>query len=229
MNHQESGKETAVNEPGTIRVTGKGLIRLKPDTVRVTMTLEGMDPDYAETLKRSAADTGKVREAIAPLGFLREDLRTLNFHVEAEYEGYQEEGVYRQRLTGYRFRHELKLEFPLDDERLGQVLAALANAALTPEIGIAYTVKDREAAKNALLGLAVADAKQKASALTGAANVKLGRIRHINYSIGENAFAVQPVLYAGKARKMCADSFSPGIVPEDIEAEDTVAVIWEIE
>ena len=90
-------------------------------------------------------------------------------------------------------------------------------------------MKDREAAKNALLGLAVADAKQKASALTEAANVKLGRIRHIDYSIGENAFAVQPVLYAGKARKMCADSFNPGIVPEDIEAEDTVAVIWEIE
>lgn len=218
-----------MNDPGTIRVTGRGVIRLKPDTVRVTMTLEGVDPDYAGALKRSAADTDKVRKAIEPLGFLYEDLKTLNFHVQTEYEGYQEEGVYRQRLIGYRFRHELKLEFPFDYIRLGHVLAALSSAALTPEIGIAYTVKDREAAKNVLIGAAVADAKEKANALSEAAGVRLGRIRNIDYSLNENAFQVQPVLYAGAARKMSADSFTPGIVPEDVKAEDAVTVIWEIE
>ena len=213
----------------TIHVTGKGMIRLKPDTVRVTIMLEGMEPEYAAALRRSASDTELLRRAIGTAGFARDELKTLNFNVQTEYEGYQEDGVYRQRIIGYRFRHELLIEFPWDNERLGEVLAALTETALTPEIRIAYTVKDREAAKNALIGMAVADAKAKAEALTSAAGVALGGILQINYAIGENDFAVHPVLYAGAARKMCADNAAPEIVPEEITAEDTVTIVWEIE
>ena len=218
-----------MKESRTLRVTGKGMLRLKPDTMRVTVTLEGTDPEHANAMKRSAADTETIRSAIACAGFSREDLKTLNFHVQAEYEGFQEDGVYRQRLVGYRFRHELKIEFPFDNERLGKLLKAITDAELTPEIGIGYTVKDREAAKNALLALAIRDAKEKAAALTAAAGVRLGEIRQIDYAIGEQDFAVRPVLYAGMARKACADSAAPEIVPEDIRTEDAVTVVWEIE
>lgn len=218
-----------MNECRTLRVTGRGMIRLKPDTVRITMTLEGVERDHAETLRRSAADTETLRNAIGTIGFAREDLKTRNFNVQTEYEGYQEKGVYRQRLVGYRFRHELLIEFPWDNERLGTVLGAITETALTPEIRITYTVKDREAAKNALIGMAVADAKAKAEALVMAAGVKLKGIRHISYAIDENEFAVHPVLYAGAARKMCADNAAPEIVPEEITAEDTVTVVWAIE
>ena len=218
-----------MNERRTLRVTGSGMIRLKPDTVRITMTLEGTETVYAEALRRSANDTETLKSAIGAIGFSREELKTLNFNVQTEYEGYQEDGVYRQRLIGYRFRHELKIEFPWENERLGAVLNAITETALAPEIRITYTVKDREAAKNALIGMAVADAKAKAEALTSAAGVKLTGIRHISYAIGENEFAVHPVLYPGAARKMCADNAAPEIVPEEITAEDTVTIVWEIE
>lgn len=218
-----------MSEARTIHVTGKGMIRLKPDTVQITMTLEGVERDYAETLRRSAADTERIRSALTEAGFPREDLKTRNFNVQTEYEGYQEDGVYRQRLIGYRFRHELMIEFPWDNDRLGTVLGAITDAALSPDLRIAYTVKDREAAKNALIGMAVADAKAKAEALTAAAGVKLADILQINYAIGENEFAVHPVLYAGAARKMCADNAAPEIVPEEITAEDTVTIVWTIE
>lgn len=218
-----------MNEQKTVRVTGRGMIRLKPDTMCVTMTLEGLDPDYTETLKHSADDTDRIRNAIASVGFSREDLKTLDFHVHPEYEGYREDDVYRQRLIGYRFRHELKLEFAFDNERLGRVLAALCGTALTPEINIGYTVKDREAAKNALIGAAVKDAQQKAAALAEAAGVQLRGIRRIDYSMDEIALAVRPMLFAGAKREMCEDSVGPEIVPEDIKAEDTVTIEWELE
>ena len=218
-----------MSETRTVHVTGKGMIRLKPDTVRVAMTLEGMEPDYAETLRRSAADTERIRSALIEAGFSREELKTRNFNVQTEYEGYQEDGVYRQRLVGYRFIHELEIEFPWDNERLGAVLNAITDAALSPNLRISYTVRDREAAKNALLGLAVADAKAKAEALTAAAGVKLLDVLQINYAIGENEFAVHPVLYDGAARKMCAGNAAPEIVPEEITAEDTVTIVWAIE
>lgn len=218
-----------MNNCRTLRVTGSGMIRLKPDTVQITMTLEGMERVYADTLRRSADDTETLKSAIEAIGFAREDLKTRNYNVQTEYEGYQQDGVYRQRLIGYRFRHELMIEFPWENERLGTVLDAVTETALTPEIRITYTVKDREAAKNALIGLAVADAKMKAEALANAAGVRLSNILHINYAIGESEFAVRPVLYAGAARKMCADNAAPEIVPEDVAAEDTVTVVWRIE
>ena len=47
----------------TIRVTGRGQLRLRPDTTRVTMTLSGLSKDYAETLRRSAGETEELKEA----------------------------------------------------------------------------------------------------------------------------------------------------------------------
>ncbi len=34
----------------TIRVTGKGQIRLRPDTTRIAISLEGIYPEYSEML-----------------------------------------------------------------------------------------------------------------------------------------------------------------------------------
>ena len=41
----------------TIRVTGKGQIRVRPDMTRITVTLTGLYKEYSETLRRSSADT----------------------------------------------------------------------------------------------------------------------------------------------------------------------------
>ena len=218
-----------MNEPRTVRVTGRGMIRLKPDTTRIMMTLEGKSPAYAETLARSAADTEQIRSALSETGFKRDALKTLSFRVEPEYEGYREDDVYKQRLVGYRFCHEMKIEFPSDNVRLGRTLTALANTDLAPEFRIVYTVKDREAAKNALIGAAVADAKAKAAALAEAAGVRLKGISHIAYSLCEIEPEVRPAVFPGMKRAACADSVSPEIEPEDIEAEDTVTIDWEIE
>ena len=73
------------------------------------------------------------------------------------------------------------------------MLYALANCKVRPEFRISYTVSDPEAAKNTLLGKAVADAKEKASVLTHAAGVTLKDIQNIDYSWGEIDFEYRPM------------------------------------
>jgi hypothetical protein len=63
----------------TIRVTGKGQIKVKPDATRITITLEGVYKEYAETLRRSSLDTDEIKELLSRFGFERSDLKTLNF------------------------------------------------------------------------------------------------------------------------------------------------------
>ena len=147
----------------TIRVTGKGQIKVRPDMTRITMSLEGLYKDYSETLRLSSEDTEMLKDILSGLGFERSDLKTVNFNVDTEYESYKDrEGSYKQRFTGYRYRHMMKVEFDSDNDRLGRILYALANGKVRPEFRISYTVKDPEATKNTLLGKAVKDAREKA-------------------------------------------------------------------
>ena len=219
----------------TIRVTGKGQIKVKPDTTRITISLEGTWPEYGETLRHSSQDTERLKDVLSTFGFERSDLKTLNFNVETEYESYKDKGTYKQRLIGYRFTQMMKVEFPSDNDRLGKVLYALANCPLKPEFRLSYTVSDPEAAKNDLLGKAVTDAKEKASVLTQAAGVTLKDIQSIDYSWGEIDFEYRPMnrmLMADEylARPMAAESpsYDMDIEPDDIEVSDTVTVLWEI-
>ena len=219
----------------TIRVTGKGQIRVRPDTTRITISLEGIYPEYGETLRKSSEDTESLKDLLARFGFGRSDLKTLNFDVETEYESYKEKGAFRQRFVGYKFRHVMKVEFPSDNDRLGKVLYALANCPIKPELRLSYTVSDPEAAKNELLGRAVTDAREKASVLTRAAGVTLKDIQSIDYSWGEIDFEYRPMnrmltVYESPASPLAAGegSYDMDIEPDDIEVSDTATVLWEI-
>ncbi len=214
----------------TIRVTGRGQLKLHPDATRITVSLEGLYPEYGDALRRSSEDTESLRDLLEGFGFLRSELKTLSFQVDAEYEGYQEEGVYRQRFSGYRYRHRMKVEFPSDNQRLGKLLYALARCPAKPEFSLSYTVGDPEAAKNALLGKAMADAREKAAVLGRAAEVSLGQIQSIDYSWGEISFESRPMERSmpASAKTMAEGSFDMDIEPEDIRVSDTVTVLWEI-
>ena len=218
----------------TIRVTGKGQLQVRPDTTRITVTLNGLSRDYGETLRRSAEETEALKEVLSGFGFERADLKTLSFSVDTEYESYRDENNdYKQRFAGYRFTHIMKVEFASDNERLGRILYALANCGVRAEFRISYTVRDPEAAKNLLLGNAVADAKDKAVVLSQAGGVSLREIQSIDYSWGQLDFEIQPMNRMLMAEDCCAapsagPSYDLDIEPDDIEVSDTVTVIWEI-
>ena len=212
----------------TIKVIGRGRLSLRPDTTRITLTLGGVCPEYSEALERSTSETSALSELLTLFGFKKTDLKTLAFNVESEYEGYSEDGVYKQRFVGYRFSHVLKVELPSDNELLGRVLCARAGSPVKPELRLSYTVSDPEKAKNALLAKAVADAGEKAQALADAANVRLGEIQTIDYAWNDADFEARPemrMLAAGAAPKA---AFNLDITPEDIDVSDTVTVVWEI-
>ena len=214
----------------TIRVTGKGQLKVHPDMTRIVITLEGKNFDYGTTLKRSSETTEKLKELLVPFGFERTDLKTLSFGVNSEYVSYKEKDEYKRRFDGYKYTHVLKVEFDSDNKRLGKILYALAHCSLNPEFRIGYTVKDPETVKNELLGKAVQDAIAKAGVLAGAAGLKLGEIQSVDYSWGRVDLEVYPMDRC-LAEPMCAgggSSYDLDIEPDDIDVEDTVTMVWVI-
>ncbi len=218
----------------TLRITGKGNAKVRPDTTRITITLTGVLPEYGEALKKSSEDTGLLRKLLSGFGFEGSDLKTLGFSVDTAYESYRDHGVYKDRLAGYTWRHEMKVEFDSDRERLGKILYALARCPAKPEFRISYTVKDPEAVKNELLIKAVADARAKAEALAKAADLALGDIQTVEYSRSRIDLEISPVnrsIETGdmeKLVKLDAGAFDMDVELDDIKASDAVTVVWEI-
>ncbi len=218
----------------TIRVMGKGQLKVRPDMTRITVILEGTFPEYGEALRRSAEVTEGLGGLLAPFGFERRDPKTLNFSVDTEYERYRDaNNEYKERFVGYKYRHVMKVEFPSDNERLGKILYALAKSLIRPEFRLSYTVKDPEAAKNELLAKAVSDAKEKAAVLAASAGVRLLDIQSIDYSWGQIDLEISPMNRSLMAEDclsspMAAGTFDMDIEPDDINLTDTVTVLWEI-
>ena len=217
----------------TIRITGRGQMRVTPDKTRIMIALNGVCEEYAQALEKASQERVSLQEVLRSFGFVDSDLKTLNFNVDPEYEGYQEGNVWKQKFKGYRYYHQLKLEFPSDNERLGKVLYALAKSGLTPEFSIGFFASDPEAVRSALLADAVEDAKAKAEALAAAAGVRLLDIQSIDYAKADLNLAVNtmrmPMMAKGAfAEEAVCDSCDMNMQPDDIELDDTVTVIWEI-
>lgn len=220
----------------TIRVTGKGTVKVQPDTMRITIFLKGSYPEYRDAIDASAHDAEGLRDILSVLGFELSGLKTLHFNVDAQYEDHRERGVYKRRLTGYEYQHHMKLDFDSDNDRLGKLLYALARCPAKPEFQIRYTVKDPEAVKDELLNRTVADAARKAAVMARAAGVVLKGIQSIDYSWGSVDLEIRPMngmLEAeddeelGEFAEACT-SYNVSIEPDDIEVSDTVTILWEI-
>ena len=214
----------------TIRVTGKGRLSVRPDTTRLILIMEGIQATYDTALEQSAAMTEELKKLFAGLGFQKDDLKTLVFHVSAEYESYQDrDKSWKKRFEGYKYIHRMKVEFPADNKRLGQILYVLGHAVVRPEIQIEYTVAEPEKCKNELLAAAVADSMKKADVLTKAAGVALGDIVNIDYSWAELEFVSRPMnsmMMEECCMKRCEDSYDIDINPDDIDVTDSVTVVW---
>ena len=211
----------------TIRVTGKGKISVKPDTIRLNIEAEGTYKEYILSVKKSTEHTNLLRETISKAGLDPQNLKTVHFGIDTDYESYHDKnGDYHRRFIGYKYTHNLYIQFPNDNEQLGKVLYQLANNEVNVEFSIKYTVKDVDALKNEMLGKAVEDSKIKAEVLAKAAGVSLGEIKTIDYSWGEIEIYSKPM--DGMRLAEPIETYDIDIEADDIDVEDTVSIVWEI-
>lgn len=209
-----------------IKVTGKAKIAVAPDTLQLLIDLEGTKPTYNESRELSIECNAQMIRAIVALELDSKALKTRSYSINAAYQSYEDKDKsWKRRFVGYKFSHQTKLEFPIDNALLGQVIEALNSCTIKPDISINYTIADPEPAKNSLLAKAVADSQAKAQELTRAAGVELGNVLTIDYSWGEINI-VRNYDMDTKFDSCCDQCID--FTPEDIDLSDTVTVVWSI-
>ncbi len=213
----------------TITVRGTGHITLKPDQIVITLTLRSLKKNYEQAMDLSSKMLSLLKQSLSEIGFGESDLKTARFNVRTEHESIcDKNGNYRTVFKGYVCEHDLKLEFDFDSKRLAQVLSAVSGCLADPELSIRFTVKDQNAAADALLQSAAENARHKAQILAASSGVKLGQIVTIDYNWGElNIFSQTD--FAMEKRCMSMNAGSIDMNPEDIELSDSAAFVWEIE
>ena len=216
----------------TMKITGKGKISVKPDRIRLNMTMKESYKEYEVTLNQSSDTTKILKDLFVSFGFQKDDLKTNSFDIDTKYESYKsKDQSWKKRLVGYTYTHRMLIEFDTDNKKLGEILYALAHSVTTPEISIEYTVSDPEKYKDELLKNAIEDSKHKAKVLAHAADVELGDIVSIDYSWGEINFVSEPIqnfAFASAEKTMGSPGYDIDIEADDIDVTDTVTVIWNI-
>lgn len=217
----------------TIRVTGRGKMNVKPDTIELNIFVSKVYPEYAEAMEASAEMTEVLKAAAERAGFDPRDLKTTGFSINMNYEGvYDEKGNWKNKFAGYRYDHNLALRFDADNVKLGKMLWELSDCGADAEISINHTVKDPEPFRNELLAKAVKDSRTKAEVLAAASGVSLGDIISVDYSWGEMQIynrTVDNLTFGSNSKiSMTEESFDMDIEADDIHIRDTVTVIWEI-
>ncbi len=215
----------------TLTVKGIGKVSLRPDQTEVSLTLKTVEKIYDKAMGDAAEHLEQLREALIGMGFAKDDLKTSNFNVGTEYESERDRnGNYKQRFVGYCVTHRLKLEFPLDSQRLSKTLGAIAGCIAEPELNVHFTVKDRDAVNTALLESACVNARTKADILAKASGVTLGELLSVDYNWGELQL-YSPTRYGMENACMLKADAAPRsieIEPDDIDVTDSVTFVWEI-
>jgi hypothetical protein len=204
-------------------IQGHGEIHSAPDRAVLTFRASESHKEYETAVMRLNKSVEKLRQDLEWLGIKRTDLKTTNFAVAAQYDY----ALGKQRFTGFQAAHDLRLEIPFTQTLLNQVLNKIANGQTEVEVTIHFEVSQEEEIKRHAIELAVQDAEGKAASIAKAAKIKLGKIVAIQYGIVEVKVEYQPQAFRAMAKAEAIPA-APDLQPQDIRAEETVTMIWEI-
>ena len=212
----------------TITVKGTGNVSVKPDYVKLSLSIEALDKSYERALEKANNQLKKLSDAIVSAGLQKDDLKTTSFDIEPRSKSVKKwNGNYEDVFQGYACTYGLSLSFNFDNTQLAKTIAALAQYEANPDFSIEFTVKNPAAVNEQLLIQATENAKTRAKILCQAAGCQLGQLQHIDYNWGELNLVSDIDCDAGSFRQVCCDAM-PQITPDDIHVSDTVTFIWEI-
>ena len=204
----------------TIRVQGRGAVAQTPDKISLLLSIEEKQKDFSSAIDGANLRIETCRLVAEEVGISPDQIKTSDFGV-ADDEEY-EHG--RRNHIGYLAKHTLRILLPIDKTLVGKFLSSLARSKAKPEITLAFIVSDTEAVRKKLLADAVVNAKSHAQTIVETAGVSLGSIVNIEHGYSEiRVSSAENNLLFSEAATSDID-----FDPEDISAEDSVTITWEI-
>ena len=209
----------------TLTVTATGRATAAPDRILLALTLSAKAAQYGDAMRLADEQLTRLQMAVAGCGFDTKQLKSDNFAVHPEYENKQENGSYTRVFCGYAVSHSLSLRFALDTALLAQLLSAVSGCGCDPQLDIRFELENGEALTAAALQDAVAAAKFRAEVLAYSAGTQLLELCEIRHGGGN---APMPLANYSVNLMRAAESAAVDLTPQDMQAEETVTLVWSL-
>lgn len=205
----------------TIRVQGHANVSKRPDIIVLSFVVVEKELIYQDCIRNANQRVEILQLELEKLHIDKKSLKTTNYSISTDYvyDDKKKERVF----TGYKVNHSLQLELPFDKEQTGRIIDLLSLSKSRAEMNISFDLKDKQALQKELLETAVEFAKRNAEIIAGSARITLGPIRSIEYGWSEIRIENHLRLDARELRSSLAE-----IEPEDLTAQDSVTITWDI-
>jgi uncharacterized protein len=174
-----------------LSVSGTGEARVAPDEATVRLGVVTQAPTARAAQEEANRTAGAVLEAVRKLGIQAEDIQTSGLSLSPLYSqgrpGAEEQAP---RITGYQANNTVTIRVE-DLAKVGPVIDAGLGAGANNLEGVAFGLRNDEAARAAALTDAVREARAKAEALAKALKVQLVGI----LEVAEGGVSISPPPY----------------------------------
>jgi len=220
--------DSAKSEVPTLTVVATGSVTAPPDTAFVTLGMDTTGKSLTEAQRQNSATIQKVMERLRELKIDKERIQTAAFTVSPQYKPPSKRPSDAPpappEIVGYSISNTITIEVR-DVEKVGTVIEEVLAAGANHFHGLRWALRDEQQARLNALKIAAGVAREKATALSQAVNVKLGRLMNVT----EGSRVVAPMPRVGRA--MAAMEGAGGEVPissGEMKVEATVTLIYEI-
>ncbi len=175
---QEAAQQPAAR---SVTVVGEGEVRVRPDLVRITFGVltYGASASEAEALNLASAEG--VREALVRAGLPEASLTVSGPLLSVST---VQDGTGAARIGGFRAHSRIHGSVT-DLRRVQAAIDAALTAGATSVDEVVYTLRDPEAARQAAMRNALANARERATALVRATGRRLGELLAIEVLDGD--------------------------------------------
>ena len=198
---------------------GQATVKRAPDRAWLTVSTEVRDAKPADARQKSADIMTTIQNALKTAGLPADAVRTTGYSITPEMVNSSTGST--GQVRGYAVFNQIEVR--VDElEKLPQVIDAVnapKNASLSVS-GPRFDLRNREAAEQDVLRIAVENALARAQAIATGARRSLGAVLHVD---GQNAGTDLPTPRPMRAAAAGASTpISPGVI--EIHAEVTVTV-----
>jgi uncharacterized protein YggE len=188
----------------------------------ITFDMSAYNRIYVESVEDLNKRVADLREKLHGADIDPEQLKTSRFSVDAHYRQIKEKSVF----SGWVARQNLRLELPVEPEPLNRAFEAMTTGKAQAEFHIRFEVRDKAAVREAVLAEATRTARRNAEAIASTAGCRLGKVLSMEYGWSEIHFSSMDYSMASGPEE--TPLAAPYLEPEDVEAQDSVTVVWEL-
>jgi uncharacterized protein YggE len=154
--------------------TGEGVVKHAPDRVWVNIGAENRARTPQDAQQANIEAMNGVIARIKEKGIPADAIRTTGYNLQPEFDF--QNG--KQTLRDYVARNQVQVRLDAI-EKAGDVIAAAVATGATNVNSVQFDLKDRQAAEQEALRLAVQDARQRANAAAAGGGVQIDRVLRI--------------------------------------------------